>query len=224
VADTNVSMGENPPVILALQPAGGGSAEAAAKQAALQKVFDEGVAASKAGKFDESIAKFNEAIAQAPNCQDCYYNIGYAYTQKQDWPHAEEAYKKATELKPDYAEAWNGLANAYNQQKKLDLALEASAKAGAAAGGAATGGSASSLYNQGVILWNQAKYADAKVKFEAATKADPAYADAFYRLGMANVNLGDMPGAISAFEGYLKAAPTGPHAEEVKGFLAAMKK
>ena len=32
---------------------------------------------------------------------------------------------------------------------------------------------------------------------------------AWYRLGMANVNLGDMPGAVSAFEAYLKAAPTG---------------
>ena len=41
---------------------------------------------------------------------------------------------------------------------------------------------------------------------------------------MANVNLGDMPGAVTAFEGYLKAAPDGPHAAEVKGFIAAMKK
>ena len=41
---------------------------------------------------------------------------------------------------------------------------------------------------------------------------------------MANLNLGDMPGAVAAFEAYLKAAPTGPHADEVKGVLAAMKK
>jgi len=33
-----------------------------------------------------------------------------------------------------------------------------------------------------------------------------------------------MPAAVSAFEGYLKAAPTGPHADEVKAFIAAMKK
>ena len=75
-----------------------------------------------------------------------------------------------------------------------------------------------------MILWNAGKFAEAKEKFEAATKADPNNADAQYRLGMANVNLGDMPGAVSAFEAYLKAAPTGPHADEVKGFIAAMKK
>ena len=224
VTDARVSMGDNPEVTLVLAPPGAGSPEAAAKAAALQKAFDEGVAASRAGKFDESIAKFNEAIGMAPNCFDCYYNIGFAHSQKKEWDQAEAAYKKAVELKPDYAEAWSGLSNVYNAQQKLDLALEASGKAAAIGGGAAGGGNANALYNQGVILWNQGKYAEAKEKFGAATKANPGYADAFYRLGMANVNLGDMDGAVEAFEGYLKAAPDGPHAAEVKGFLASMKK
>lgn len=220
---TRVSIGENPEVMIRVGKAGP-SPEATAKAAALQKSFDEGVALSKSGDFDGSIAKFNEAIAQAPNCHDCYYNIGFAHSQKKEWDKAEVAYKKATELKPDYAEAWNGLANAYNTQKKLDLALEATANAakyGSAAGG---GGNASALYNQGVILWNQSKYAEAKEKFDAASKADPKYADAHYRLGMANLNLGDMPGAVTAFEGYLKAAPTGEFAEQVKGILSSIKK
>lgn len=220
---TRVGIGENPEVLIKVGRAGP-SPEVAAKAAALQKSFDEGVAMSKSGDFDGSIAKFNEAIAQAPNCHDCYYNIGFAHAQKKEWDKAEVAYKKATELKPDYAEAWSGLANTYNQQKKLELAFEASnnaAKYGGAGGG---GGSASALYNQGVILWNQSKYAEAKEKFAAAAKADPNYSDAHYRLGMANLNLGDMPGAAAAFEGYLKAAPTGEYAEQVKGILASIKK
>jgi tetratricopeptide (TPR) repeat protein len=223
---TRVSIGENPEVMIRVGKAGP-SPEMAAKAAALQKSFDEGVALSKAGDFDGSIAKFNEAIAQAPQCQDCYYNIGFAHSQKKEWDKAEAAYKKAVEIKPDYAEAWNGLANAYNQQKKLDLALEATANAAKYGGGGAAGGgggSASALYNQGVILWNQSKYAEAKEKFAEATKADPSYADAHYRLGMANLNLGDMAGATVAFEAYLKAAPTGQYAEQVKGVLASLKK
>lgn len=222
---TRVSIGENPEVMIRVGRAGP-SPEMAAKAAALQKSFDEGVALSKAGDFDGSIAKFNEAIAQAPQCQDCYYNIGFAHSQKKEWDKAEAAYKKAVEIKPDYAEAWNGLANAYNQQKKLDLALEATANAAKYGGGGAAGGggSASALYNQGVILWNQNKYAEAKEKFAEAAKADPTYADAHYRLGMANLNLGDMAGATTAFEAYLKAAPTGQYAEQVKGVLASIKK
>jgi tetratricopeptide (TPR) repeat protein len=224
--DTRVSIGENPEIMIRVGAAGP-SPEAAAKAAKLQKAFDEGVAASKAGDFDGSIAKFNEAIAEAPNCHDCYYNIGFAHSQKKEWDKAELAYKKATEIKPDYVEAWNGLANAYNAQKKLDQALEASGMAAKLSGGGTAGGgggSATALYNQGAILINQGKFAEAKDKFAEALKADPNHAESHYQLAMASLNTGDMPGAIAALEGYLKVAPTGPHAEQVKGFLKELKK
>ena len=221
--DFKVSVGDNPEVMIRIGKAGP-SPEAAAKAAALQKSFDEGVALSKASDWDGSIPKFNEAIAQAPNCHDCYYNIGYANTQKKDWENAEVAYKKATELKPDYAEAWNALANVYNQQKKLDLALEASnnaAKYGAGATGG--GGSATGLYNQAVILWNQQKFPEAKAKLEEATKSDASHAESFALLARVNINLGDFAGAIAAYESYLKLAPNGPHAAKAKEDIAQLK-
>ena len=68
---------------------------------------------------------------------------------------AEEAFKKAIELKPDHADAYNGLANIYNAQRKFDLAGAASAKASeltAGAPGGMAGGNADSLYNQGVTF------------------------------------------------------------------------
>jgi tetratricopeptide (TPR) repeat protein len=238
VAD-NFRVGLGDPAVLDLQLSAGAPTNAAEQQkkmAELQASFDAGVAASKAQNWDEAVAAFQKAAATAPNCHDCYYNIGYAYFQKKDYANAEIAYKKATEIKPDYAEAWNALANVYNLEKKLDEALAASNKAaelsqaagtagaGGAAGAAGGGGSAGALYNQGVILWNQQKYAEAKDKFEAATKADPKHGEAQYRLGMSYVNLGDMPNAVTAFEAYLAAEPSGPHAEEVKQFIGAMKK
>jgi tetratricopeptide (TPR) repeat protein len=84
---------------------------------------------SRAGKYDESIESVNKALAVNPKCQDCFYNIGYAYAQKKELDKAEENYKKALEVKPDYAEAYNGLANIYNTQRKFDQAAAASAKA-----------------------------------------------------------------------------------------------
>ena len=197
----------------------------------MQKSFDEGVAAQQgrqARRGDREVHR--DAGARARLRRTATTTSATATSQKKDYAAAEAAFKKAIELKPDYVDAWNGLANVYNAEGKTDLAIEASGKAaqssGAArgGGGGGGGGSASALYNQGVILWNAGKFPEAKEKFEAATKADPNNADAQYRLGMANVNLGDMPGAVSAFEAYLKAAPTGPHADEVKAFIAAMKK
>src|SRR5215510_13203644 len=55
------------------------SKEAQEKNAALKKIFEDGVALSSAGKHTEAIAKFNEAIAVSATCYDCYNNIGYSY-------------------------------------------------------------------------------------------------------------------------------------------------
>ena len=65
-------------------------------------------------------------------------------------PKAEEAFKKAIDLKPDYIEAYNGLAQVFNAQKKFDEAQAASQKAAelAMAGGAGGGaGGVDALYN-----------------------------------------------------------------------------
>ena len=219
-----VRVGSPAEVNFQLSPTSGLSAEDVKKNAAMQATFTAGVEASKAGNHDAAIAKFTEAAALIPNCADCYYNIGFAHSQKQQWAEAEAAYKKAIEMKPNSAEAYNGLATIYNSQKKFEDAAAASAKAAEFSGGSGGGASAEALYNQGVILWNGGKYAEAKAQFESAIKADPNMADAHYQLGMANLNLGQLPAAIGAFEGYLAVAPNGPKAGEVKTFLSQLKK
>jgi Tfp pilus assembly protein PilF len=202
---------------------------AEAKVAAVKLAFEQGVTFSNEGKYDEAVVKFNEVIAQAPKCVECYNNIGAVYTRKKEYDKAEEAYKKAIEIKPDSADAYNGLATIYNQQKKFDQAAEASEQAqklsGSATPGTAGGGaSASTLYNQGVIAWNAGKIPEAKKAFEGAIAADPKLAEAHYWLGMAHVNEGKLPEAAKYFDEYLKLAPTGQYAETAKGILTQIKK
>ncbi|MBI3490219.1 MAG: tetratricopeptide repeat protein [Acidobacteria bacterium] len=214
-------------LIIGAGAGGGMSPEAAAKNAELKKTFEEGVAASRAGNHDDAIAKFTHAAELNEKCYDCYYNIAYSQSQKKDYDKAEEAYKKAIEIKADYAEAYNGLANIYNATRKFDQAQAASAKAAELTGsapGALGGGNADALFNQGVILWNAGKIADAKKQFEAAVAAKPDHAEAHYQLGMALVNEGNLAGAATEFEEYLKLAPTGPNAATAKGILGTLKK
>jgi Tfp pilus assembly protein PilF len=202
--------------------AGGGDPAAAAKAAELKKAFEEGVAASKSGNHDLAIEKFTAAATTAPSCYDCYYNIGFAQLQKKDEKQAEAAWLKALELKPDYSEALNALATLYNNQKRFDEASAMGAKAASAGGG--TGGGADAVYNQGIILWNQGKIAEAKVKFEEALKSNPDHPEANFQLGMAQLNEGKLPEAIASFEKYLQLAPTGQFAAQAKGMLAQLKK
>ena len=219
--NANVRQGPNNPMTFTLSASSGVSAGDKAEAAAIQAAAGAAVEAMKAGRHDEAITKFQEVIAKVPTCSDCYYNIGVSQMAKQQQAEAEASFKKAIELKPDNADAYTALANLYNSQKKFDLASEASANAAKYAGGGG-GGNAESSYNQGVILFNAGKFAEAKTQFESATKTDPNHAMAQYQLGMTSLNLGQIPDAVAALEAYLKADPNGPKAAEVKAALPAL--
>lgn len=226
--EIRVSLGRTAEVNFVLTPAAGGAGGAGAAEMAdeLKKVFEEGVTLSRAGQYDEAIAKFNEALAITDRCFDCHYNIGVANAQKKDYASAEASFKKALEIKPDYAEAYNGLANIYNAQKRFDEATAASAEADKilSAQAGAGGVSAEAVYNQGIILWNAGKIAEAKQRFQDAVTRDPNHADAHYWLGMANINEGKLPDALVEMDAYLKLAPNGQYAAQAKGILAQLKK
>jgi len=224
-----VRLGDPMKVNFILGAATGATKEDAAKAVALKKVFDDGVAASKAGNFDEAITKFNEAAVMVPGCYDCYYNVGYNYTQKKDYEQAEAAFLKSIELKATYVDAYNGLATVYNAQKKFDKAQEASQKAAelANAAGPGAGGGAGAVdaeYNQGVIDWNAGKIAEAQEHFQKVVFMKPDHADAHYQLGMALVNQGKLAEAVPMFEKYLQLAPEGQFAATAKSILASIKK
>ena len=217
--DTRVALGKPSEMVIVLVPSTASNNDA--KAAELKKAFEEGVTASRAGQHDVAIEKFNAALAISPACFDCQFNIGVALMAKKDEKGAEAAWQKAIEMKADYAEALNALSTLYNNQKRFDEAGAMSAKAAAAGGG---GGSADATFNQGIILWNQGKIADAKAKFEETIKMNAAHADAHYQLGMALLNEGKLTEAVTEFETYVKLAPDGQYATQAKGMIAQLKK
>jgi tetratricopeptide (TPR) repeat protein len=199
------------------------AAKNAARVAAIKAKFAEGGTLSSAGQYDEAIAKFNEVLVEVPKCPECYLNIGSVNTQKKDYDKAEEAYKKALELDPESVDAYNGLANIYNSQKKFKEAQAMSAEAGKRAGAAPGGASAESLYNQGVIAWNANDAAKAGEHFAAAVAANPNHAESHFMLGRSYLNLGKLAEAAKEFEAYVKIAPAGPNAKEAQSNFEMLK-
>lgn len=210
---------------------GGGGKEDAARAKAIAEVnskMSEAVALLTDGKNDEAIAKFQEVATAIPTCAQCYDGIGTAQVAAKKYDEAEASFKKAIDLKPDYSEAYSGLANVYNAQKKFAEAEAASKKAlelassapGAAAGG---GASASALYNQAVILWNQNKAQEAADKLDAAIKADPTFPEAHYLMGKAYINLGKLPESAKELQEYLRLAPNGPNKDDANKTLEMLK-
>jgi tetratricopeptide (TPR) repeat protein len=191
-------------------------AKAEAKVTGIKTAYAEAAALANAGKYDEAIAKFNEVIAQVPKCTECYVGIGAANREKKDYGAAEAAYKKALEVDPNYVEAYSGLANIYNDQKKFAEARAMSEEAGKRATAAGGGGNADMLYNAGVISWNANDFAKAGEQFSAAIAANPNHAESHFMLGQVYLNLGKLPEAAKEFEAYTKIAPNGPNAAKAK--------
>jgi tetratricopeptide (TPR) repeat protein len=191
-------------------------------QAQMETDFNAAKAAFDSGDYDGAVTNLQKIITKLPTCAACYLSMGDAYAKKNDMENAEKSYLKSVELDPSKPQAYAALATVYNAQKKFDDANKMSAKANEL-GEAAGGGDASSVFNQGVILWNQGKAADAEPVFLKATKLDPKMADAFYWLGMCRINQGHLPDAKGPFLEYMKLAPTGQYADQVKGMLDIIK-
>lgn len=198
--------------------------EEEARIAGIKAAFAEGAELTNAGKFDEALVKFETVLTDVPQCAECYTNIGAIHSRKQDWPKAEEAYKKAIEINPELVEAYNGLANVYNAQKKFNEAQAMSAEATKRAGaGGASPGNADALYNAGVIAWNANDFPKAQELFAAAVKANDKHAEAHFMLGQAYLNTGKLPEAAKEFEAYMNIAPTGPNADKAKANFDMLK-
>lgn len=210
----------------------------------LTKLFADVKAGMAAGSYDDVIAKLNDAVAKAPKCGACFTRLGDAYFKKGDLDNAEKSYLQTVSIddkSKDAGEAYGGLVQVYNQQaantkdsderkKKFDQAAQANQKVmdieaatGGPAGAAGGGGDATSAYNQGVILVNQSKMADAKAQFQKAIQMNPNMAEAYYQLAMCQANENDMNGAKTNLTKYLQLAPTGPNAQTAKDILAALK-
>ena len=198
-------------------------AKAEAKVAGLKTAYAEAAQLTNAGKFDEAIVKFNEVLTAVPKCTECYLGIAMANAGKKDYTASEAAYKKALEIDPNSADAYNGLATIYNDQKKFAEAKEMSAEAMKRMTAGGGSGNADQLYNAGVISWNANEFAKAQEQFAAAVAANPNHAESHFMLGQCDLNLGKLPEAAKEFETYTKLAPTGPNAEKAKANFEMLK-
>jgi len=226
--NVEISLGSasNVPDIVIRRGGAASPAEEAARAkegAALKTLLAEVNAALTANDLDTAVVKLNEAVVKIPTCSECHVQLGEIYSRRKEHDQAEAAFKKAAEVDPKSAAAYDGLASLYNTTGRLDLAAEASAKA-LELYGSSGGGDATSAYNAGAIMMNSGKVAEAKAQFQRAIQLDPKMAEAHFQLGMTFINEGNVGEAIKALDQYLALAPNGPNAQMAKDMLPELKK
>ncbi len=71
------------------------------------------------GRYEDAIAKYQEAISRYRFDPDFFVNLGVAYRKSDDYESAAVAFEKAIALNDKDWVAWSNLANAYLKQNKL---------------------------------------------------------------------------------------------------------
>lgn len=191
-----------------------------ARRGELQVLFAQADADITKGDFPAALAKLTEVAGEIEQCAACYARMGDIYMKQDQNAEAETAFKQALEFDPNLPEVYSAMATLYNKMQRFDDATAMSEKANELFGTSETGGNATTVFNQGVILWNQNKFAEAGEQFKRARELDPKMADAHYRYGMAMLNQGKLAEAKEPFETYLKLDPNGEEAATVKAILA----
>jgi cytochrome c-type biogenesis protein CcmH/NrfG len=224
-ADVHITLGD-PTEIPEFKMVPAGKAAAAAggpgqkETENLQASFDKALKASQAGQFDEAEAAYKDVLAKNPGKPEVVWtNMGFMYVQKKDVAAAEEAYRKAIEIKPDFADAYSGLASLLISSGKGPKAVEALTKP---ATDFPEDPKLQFVYGWTLFITGQGPEAETVLKKVATL--DPQNAETQFYLGSIAVGQNKIADAVTYLEKYLSMNPTNAqNVATAKGLIGALK-
>ncbi len=138
------------------------------------------------GQLEEGMKYLMLASRRSPNKPSLCVKIGRAFARQRQWDQAAASYKRAIELHPDHARAYQGLAAAHLRMGQNQLAAEAALDAVAL------------IYRLpaahltlGIAMARSREYDRAIVAFQTALKFAPKMKKALRWLGFVHRQLGD---------------------------------
>jgi tetratricopeptide (TPR) repeat protein len=176
----------------------------------------------KTGRYDDSIAQYNKALATDPAFFNSYRGLGNNYVYKGDYTKAREAYQKMYDKAPDDAGrdlALASLMNSYVAEGQIDKAMEVDARRIELNQKAGDLPAQIGIYmNAGFVLLEAGKVDDAAKQFEMADKlrADPSLPAAYRE----NQRFGTMIGSARLLIARGQFDQARAKLEETKQFLA----
>jgi tetratricopeptide (TPR) repeat protein len=157
---------------------------------------------ANAGKTDEAIEHYQQALRLKPDYAESYNNLGVLLARAGKIPQAIEDYQKALSLKPDYAKAHNNLGLALAAAGRSDQAIEHLQQAVRL-----EPDYAEAHNNLGVALTQAGKTEEGIEHFRRVLRLQPESAKAHYNLGSALARLGRTDEAVQSYNRFLQLAP-----------------
>jgi tetratricopeptide (TPR) repeat protein len=145
-----------------------------------------------------------------------WYSAGLALTDSGNYSLADQAFERAVTLEPNYFEAWNGKADAFNRAKDYQDALAASDQTLLINPYFVKG-----WINRGYILYNLGRYDDELKAYDRAIEIEPASTDAWFNRGYALAAMGRYDEAIRAFDHVAEFDPLYPNLQTNRRIAAS---
>ena len=155
------------------------------------------------GQFTEVLSKVEPMLASIPSAISLLNIQGACYAALERYDLAIDSYKKALKIKPDYAEAYNNLGNAFRAKIELDAALESYKQAIKI-----RPAYADAHFNRGNVLRDRGNWKAAIDSYEQAIQIKPDWAEPFYFIGISQKELGEPDAALRSYKRALKIKPT----------------
>ena len=146
------------------------------------------------GQFVAVVKQAQILIKQYPQAFILWNILGAANKRLGQVEKASEAFKKVTELNPNYADGFNNLGVSLKDQGKLDNAIEAYNKALSIKPDYAV-----TYLNMGMTLKDQGKLDEAIDSYNKAISIKPDYAEAYNNVGVAFKDQGKVDEALKAY-------------------------
>ena len=211
-----LKLGEPNPKDVELQKGGAAPAVGGgqAKQDPAAVAYNAGAELANAGKNDEAIAKFEEALKAKPSFTPAWSAMAKTYNKMKNYPKAIEAAKKVLEIDDEDTDMWAVLVNAYTATGDKNAAADARKHLPADAG---------QLFNDAAKAINAGNDAEAEQLLKQAVAADPKMARAFYELGMIYARASKKAEGIANLQKYLELEPDGKDAPTAKEMINYLK-
>ncbi len=215
-------------------------AQAQAAQATVD-AYNEGYKLQQEGKFDEAIAKYQEAVNGSPNEPAYLFALGTAYDNKASTPPdqppgpdldaAIKSYEKAISMTPKPDQSWKDALKNAKQRKAAPFLTEAYNKQTtkddkgnydlvgaiiAYENALKIDDDANTRMNLGTAYQGANQPMKAIENYKKAIAMDPNMADAIYYLATVYDGQNNKPAAIAEYKRYLTKQPNGPNAQSCK--------
>lgn len=192
----------------------------------LDELFTAGVEANREGAYEDAVTWFTLAAGLDPNCIECHFNAGVAYSDLERWTEAERAFQDALDVRSDYTAAYYGLANVYSRLGRLDEADRARDEATRLTLAVLEEGrrQAAETVDSGIALLDAGNLEEARQRFEDAAGQSPGYAPAYYWLGVVLSEIGRTAPALTALRRALGLDGDGEHAADARARIAALER